>query len=309
VLSTGWVEQDSIRCYYHGWRFDAAGQCLEQPAERKPFCDRVRIRSYPVQEHLGLIFAYLGDGEAPPFPTWPEFEAESVSSIVVLPCNYFQSAENIMDDVHVAFTHRGTAALSGGNRGFEPPTVSAEETSFGMIARFASSAATENNLWIMPNTCCLAYDLVVPESSERMMTFRNRTLFWYVPIDDENHYHAMVTVPGSPIIRMAMERENRTPHSVSEQIFKILSGQSRAHHGISSPSDPKISDLIRTQDGVAIVGQGAIVDRDSEHLGASDVGVALLRSIWKRELRRLDADEPLTVFTRPAELDTWLARG
>src|SRR5262245_22350239 len=36
-LSTGWVEGDSIRCVYHGWLFDGAGQCTEQPAEDKSF--------------------------------------------------------------------------------------------------------------------------------------------------------------------------------------------------------------------------------------------------------------------------------
>ena len=30
-LSIGWVEGDTIRCRYHGWRFDGQGQCVEQP--------------------------------------------------------------------------------------------------------------------------------------------------------------------------------------------------------------------------------------------------------------------------------------
>src|SRR5204862_7802724 len=55
-LSTGWVEGDTIRCRYHGWQYDGAGQCVGQPAEPAPFCEKVRIRSYPVQEYLGLIF-------------------------------------------------------------------------------------------------------------------------------------------------------------------------------------------------------------------------------------------------------------
>ena len=41
-LSTGWVEGDSIRCRYHGWRFDESGQCVEQPAEPKAFCAKVK---------------------------------------------------------------------------------------------------------------------------------------------------------------------------------------------------------------------------------------------------------------------------
>src|ERR1051325_9047082 len=31
-LSTGWVEGDNLRCFYHGWTYDGNGQCIEQPA-------------------------------------------------------------------------------------------------------------------------------------------------------------------------------------------------------------------------------------------------------------------------------------
>jgi len=56
-LSTGWVRGENIRCLYHGWTYDGAGQCVEQPAEPEPFCAKVRIRGYPTQEYLGLVFA------------------------------------------------------------------------------------------------------------------------------------------------------------------------------------------------------------------------------------------------------------
>src|SRR5438105_1657521 len=32
-LKYGRVEQNGIRCCYHGWLFDAQGKCLDQPAE------------------------------------------------------------------------------------------------------------------------------------------------------------------------------------------------------------------------------------------------------------------------------------
>jgi 5,5'-dehydrodivanillate O-demethylase len=41
-LSLGWVEGDAIRCRYHGWKYDGAGRCVEQPNEQEPFCDKVR---------------------------------------------------------------------------------------------------------------------------------------------------------------------------------------------------------------------------------------------------------------------------
>ena len=35
LLTAGTVEGDTIRCFYHGWKFDGAGHCVEQPAEPK----------------------------------------------------------------------------------------------------------------------------------------------------------------------------------------------------------------------------------------------------------------------------------
>ena len=49
-LSVGWVEEDCIRCMYHGWKYDAAGQCVEQPAEDPPFTRKIKIRSYPIED-------------------------------------------------------------------------------------------------------------------------------------------------------------------------------------------------------------------------------------------------------------------
>ena len=132
-LSTGWVEGEELRCFYHGWKYDGAGQCTEQPAEPEPFCQRIRIRSYPVQEYLGLIFAYLGDGDAPSLPRYAEMEDEGVllaSPPITWPCNYFNRLENSMDEVHVAFAHRESAF---GENGLAPvPDVSGFETDYGL---------------------------------------------------------------------------------------------------------------------------------------------------------------------------------
>ena len=68
-LSVGWVEDDCIRCRYHGWKYDATGQCIEVPTESESTAKTVRIRSYPTVEYLGFIFAYFGAGEPPPYRT------------------------------------------------------------------------------------------------------------------------------------------------------------------------------------------------------------------------------------------------
>ena len=43
-LSKGWLEGDTVRCGYHGLRFDAAGKCVEIPGQPN-IPPRARVRS------------------------------------------------------------------------------------------------------------------------------------------------------------------------------------------------------------------------------------------------------------------------
>ena len=109
-LSLGWVEGESIRCRYHGWRFDAAGRCVEQPNEDRPFCDKVRMRAYPTREYAGLVFAYFGEGAPPPFRTYPDLDRPGVlvaDPVEVLPCGFWNRFDN--DHGHRHWVHRATA--------------------------------------------------------------------------------------------------------------------------------------------------------------------------------------------------------
>jgi nitrite reductase/ring-hydroxylating ferredoxin subunit len=44
-LHLGWIEDDAIRCVYHGWKFDQSGQCVHQPAEEPGFARKVNLRT------------------------------------------------------------------------------------------------------------------------------------------------------------------------------------------------------------------------------------------------------------------------
>ena len=64
-LAYGVVEDDSIRCQYHGWKFDASGRCIEQPFEdttlpEDNFRDKCGIRAYRVVALGGLISRCYG---------------------------------------------------------------------------------------------------------------------------------------------------------------------------------------------------------------------------------------------------------
>ena len=62
-LYYGFIEDDGLRCPYHGWKFDCTGKCLEMPFEPKDTLQgSVHHRAYPVQVLGGMVFAYMGPG-------------------------------------------------------------------------------------------------------------------------------------------------------------------------------------------------------------------------------------------------------
>lgn len=66
----GRVEPDGLRCLYHGWLFDTCGQVLlrgDWLPEKERRWD-VGQPSYPVIEVGGVIYAFMGAGDAPTPP-------------------------------------------------------------------------------------------------------------------------------------------------------------------------------------------------------------------------------------------------
>ena len=123
-LVYGMPEADGLRCPYHGWVFNAAGQCVEQPFEEtlnKCFKDKVKITSYLAEELGGLIFAYLGPQPAPLVPHWDllvDGDYWREIGYTMTACNWLQTVENILDPVHVEWLHgvfRNYAAERTGN--------------------------------------------------------------------------------------------------------------------------------------------------------------------------------------------------
>lgn len=61
-LEFGRIEEDGIRCCYHGWLFSVTGECLDQPGEPDGgrFKDKSPQPAYPALEFGGLVFVYMG---------------------------------------------------------------------------------------------------------------------------------------------------------------------------------------------------------------------------------------------------------
>jgi len=206
-LSTGWVEGDCVRCFYHGWKYDAAGQCVEMPAEDPSFPAKVRIAGYPCEEYLGLIFAYLGEGAAPPLPRYPELEDDGVLDVssYVRNCSYFNSLENGIDEVHVNFAHRASS-FSDFGLNWDVPLVEAEETEYGLVQYGTRANGVQRvTPFLMPN---ILYIKGSPDDSES--GWRD-AIAWRVPLDDVRHQSfnvRLIHVSGAAAERY-LERQER----------------------------------------------------------------------------------------------------
>jgi 5,5'-dehydrodivanillate O-demethylase len=300
-LSTGWVEGDNLRCFYHGWTYDGSGQCVEQPAEPEPFCQRIRIRSYPVQEYLGLIFAYLGEGEPPPLPRYPDFEGAGILDHRVpgvRACNFFQRMENSPDPVHLAFVHRRSPFADTGLVGI--PQVDGEETSYGIEIRATRpNGKTRITHLHMPNINMIANSDTDYDEDSPPGTSIN--LSWRVPLDDEHTINFNVTY--LPLTGAAAD-QYRARHQVRgrERPRELAEAILRGERHIDEIEDQ--TNIVGIEDYVAQVGQGAIVARENDHLGRSDLLVLLYRQLWERELRALAEGRPLKQWHRPERVET-----
>jgi 5,5'-dehydrodivanillate O-demethylase len=284
VLHTGWIEGEQLRCMYHGWKFDGMGQCTERPAERDAVTSSVRIAGYPLVEYCGLIFAYLGPGEAPPFELPRKDVFEDAKAIVyarseVWPCNWFQLVENSMDSVHVGFVHqKGRVGTFVGTVSMAIPELEYQETGAG-IRQTATRGPGNVRVsdWTFPNCNHISQPGLRPGDPWIHVGH------WNVPVDDVSteRFNIWATPKSDP----------ETDRRVGDYFVQAGEYSAAAHHDElfyqnAYPLDD-VMQLTSAQDYVAQVGQGVCADREHEVLGRSDAGIAFLRRIFLRELDAL----------------------
>jgi 5,5'-dehydrodivanillate O-demethylase len=289
-LAYGWVEGNDIRCRYHGWKFDSEGRGKEFPAETATYAQRICLKTFPVQEYLGLLFAYMGEGEPPEMMRFPELEDEARGELMVrtarLPYNYFQRVENDQDEVHPHYVHRQMAEY-----GFvEIPRITARETEYGIIgiATRKNTGQTMEGHTFMPNI--LLREVPIGHDKEKMTIH----LAWRVPINDTSTLSFMINRVAK-VDQKIVARE-KTMENPAVLAAKVMNCEMQLED-----VDPTYPMLAVVQDTVAIGGQGVIADRSAENLGQSDRAIALLRRIWAREMAALERGEPLKQWRRPAD--------
>ncbi len=272
-LSYAFVENCGIRCNYHGWRFDEAGRCTEQPFEDMAnpdakFKDKVTIKSYKVEARFGMVWAYMGPAPAPLIPNYETFLWKNGFVQIVfatIPCNWLQCQENSIDPVHFEWMHRNwTVRLNGdvGPYGKKHVRVRFDEKfEHGFVyKRLVADMPEDHERWTIGRICLWPNGLGPLRHTE-----------WRVPIDDHN----TLSVTWH-FTRVPKEREPYVQETIPAWEGPICDPQTGRW----------ITSHVMNQDFVAWVGQGTIADRTQEHLGTSDVGIIKMR---KRFLDDMDA--------------------
>ena len=267
-LEFGRVEDQGIRCCYHGWLYDTAGNCLEQPAEPadSTFKDRIRHPAYKVRESAGFIFAYLGPDPAPLLPRYDLFLQENGERVIGAGteyCNWLQRAENSVDQTHLVALH----APEYPQMALKRPEIGWQKTVYGakVTMHVPGVSKPKHSHWVFPSHTrhTTARKDRVPDHAIRFRVPTDDTTtktFWlrFTPSDEANR--------GRPLRLKTVGFEDDKPG--------IYTRVDDGWWGIAS----------HDQDRVAQESQGEIYDRTREHLGASDEGVILLRQTIKESI-------------------------
>jgi nitrite reductase/ring-hydroxylating ferredoxin subunit len=189
-LFYGKVEQEGIRCSYHGWLYDKSGQCLDMKNEaNKAVCSRVKIKSYQAIEKAEIVWIYMGSDEPPAFPQFPWIDlpkSQRNATVWIQESNWLQGVEGELDSSHVSILHTNpsTLATSPVHRPYSAidlmPKLYAKETPVGILA-MARRDADSQYYWRTSQFMAPTFSSI--PSAEFPVGGRA-----FIPMDDYNTY-------------------------------------------------------------------------------------------------------------------------
>jgi len=276
--------ENGIRCPYHGWEYNAQGQCIHQPNEldKCAFRDKVSTDAYPVEEMGGMLFAYMGPQPQPLLPRWDGFVAEGTIRIMgrtILPINWLQIMENSLDPVHTEWLHGHHYEFLKEQEGVKVAIstrhlkIDFKEFEYGMTKhRLLEGHSEDGDDWKVGHPIVFPNMLAVGNGDEksRYYSFQMR-----VPVDDTHTMHlwfnAYVPPNGVEVPKHLLEKVHtyEVPFVDEEGEF--------------------IVDNVDGQDMMAWISQGPIADRSLENLGSTDKGIVMYRRMLKREMQKVQA--------------------
>ncbi len=287
-------EERGLRCSYHGWKYDVTGQCIEVPSEPEGsrFCQKVRLKSYPLVKIGDLLWTHMGDPqEQPPLPEW-EFARvppeQTYSSRRWQECNWLQALEGGIDSSHVSWLHSGGLRddpLFKGARGNrynlsdKKPFFEVAEADGGLFIGVRRNAEEGHYYWritpwVMPN-----FTMIPPRGDHPVHGH-----FW-VPIDDENcwvftfDYHPMRPLAEKEL--QAMKDGYGVHNKYVPGTYRPLQNKDNDYmiDRAAQKRGESYSGVwgIAMQDASLQESMGPIVDRTKERLVSTDSGIIQAR--------------------------------
>ena len=294
-LYFGRVEEEGIRCCYHGWLFSVEGQCLEQPCEKNggAHCDKIRQPWYSVQERYGIVWAYMGPPERMPLlPRWDILEnveqgmklhvthsslyAGGDDDVELVPCNWLQEWENVMDPFHIPVLHTTFSGVQFVAEMGVMPDVHWEYTDTGI--RYTAYRQLDDGREVDRVTAAMfPYVRMVP--NVQLRHGKAAGVGWVVPVDDTSlRLCFAMKIP---------ESKNSLPRSPNLRPWSKMTEAERQKY----PGDWE-----------AQVGQGPITLHSEEHLATSDKGVSMLRRALLQQIKAVqEGRDPAGVNFDPAQ--------
>lgn len=309
----GRVECGGIRCIYHGWLFDVTGRCLEMPGEPKDsnFKDRVKHTAYPCRDQGGLVFSYMGPGDPPLMPSFEilvsdNFVRRASMDWPVHPCNWLQLVENDQDPVHASVLHNDPSFSQNSLFPRMATRIDYEETEAGvMYTAYRPGPEPETTYVRRVNSLMPGILGFGPGKSpdHRDDPEFGGSLRWRVPVDDTTTVFFSVYATPKKYQKDISSRASDMggifcpPEIVKDSLAGKYWMAPRGENGRF------VLDQTWKQDYVAIVSQGAIVDRSRERLGTSDRGIIQMRKMYLDAIKAVqDGRDPKGVVRDPAKM-------
>jgi phenylpropionate dioxygenase-like ring-hydroxylating dioxygenase large terminal subunit len=290
-LYFGRNEERGLRCVYHGWKFDVAGNCVDMPSEPPGggFRHKVRTTAYPCVERGGVIWTYMGPPEQrPEFPDleWTRVPASHrYASRHIQECNWLQGLEGGFDSSHLAFLHKGS--VEGGPR-IIPSRYEVVPTDFGFVVGTGREVSETETEWFA--------NVMLAPFHKLIATVPHGAHVW-VPMDDEHTMlYSIDYMPNRPLTEAEVRQFADGLHTHTEN----LPGSDRA---VRNKNNDYLIDRELQRSGRSFTGMkglgiqdcalqesmGPIADRTREHLGASDTAIIKIRRLLATAVRDLAA--------------------
>lgn len=140
-LSMGWLEGDALVCKYHGLNYDCTGKCVKIPAHPgAAIPPKLKLHTYPVAEHCGLIWTCLSGKPANQLPDIPEWEdpeyQNAMPDPIPIKCAAGRQLESFLDVAHFAWIHHETF---GDRNNPVVPSYPVEKTPTGLHIEYRST--------------------------------------------------------------------------------------------------------------------------------------------------------------------------